>query len=40
MPNDTCILVSESLKSQLDNARGVLTYTQYIEQLISENDSE
>ncbi len=41
MPNDLCkILVSQSSKTLLDNAKGDLSYTQYIEQLILENDSE
>jgi len=41
MPNDLCtILVSESSKTLLDSAKGDLTYTQYIEQVISENESE
>lgn len=41
MPNDTCnILVSESFKSQLDEAKGSLSYTEYIQDLILEHDSE
>ena len=41
MPIDLCtILVSESSKTLLDSARGDLTYTQFIEKLILENDSE
>ena len=41
MPNDICkILVSEDLKSIIDNAKGDLSYTVFIAQMIYEKDSE